>query len=101
MAQRDRVVGIIFSAIDEVNLLLPQDQQLEKMLDTVIVGGDSRLDSLGFISLIVAIEQKIEQEFMPIILTDEAAMSQYNNPFRCVTTLVDYILQQLNRESNG
>jgi acyl carrier protein len=59
--------------------------------DTVLLGEGGAVDSLGLVRLVMAIEQKIEDEFgVPVSLTDEKAMSQRNSPFRSVGALIEY-----------
>ena len=56
------------------------------------MGQGSKLDSLGLINLIVAVEQNVEDKFdITITLADERAMSQEISPFRTVGSLADYI----------
>ena len=69
--------------------------------DTTIYGNDSRLDSLGLINLIVAVEQNVEDKFdITITLADERAMSQEISPFRTVGSLADYIEMILEENKN-
>ena len=64
-----------------------------------LFGGDSLLDSLGLVSLIVSIEEAIEDQFnKSIILADEKAMSRRTSPFSRVSYLVDYILELINAD---
>ena len=87
---------MIFTTVDEVNQLLPPGQQLKKSVDTVIFGGEGRLDSLGLVTFIVAVEQKIAETFgTSLTLADEKAMSQKNSPFRSIGALAGYIEQLL------
>ena len=70
-------------------------------LDSVIYGDNSPLDSLGLVSLIVAVEQTMEDEFgSTITLADEKAMSLENSPFRSVSSLADYIEKLLEENLN-
>jgi acyl carrier protein len=95
------IVEMIFTTIDELNELLPPAQQLEKSVDTVVFGADGKLDSLGLVTLIVAVEQKIMETFnVTLTLADEKAMSQRNSPFRSIGTLAGYIEQLLGENSN-
>jgi len=60
--------------------------------DTALYGLKSNIDSIGLVSIIVATEQKIEEEFgVAITLADEKAMSQNNSPFLSIGSLSDYI----------
>jgi acyl carrier protein len=92
---------IVFTTIDELNQNLIQEDQLGKSLETRLFGGNSKLDSLGLVNLIVAVEQNIEDEFdITITLADERSMSQKHSPFRTVGSLVDYIEMLLKEKLN-
>ena len=70
--------------------------------DSIIYGDNSPLDSLALVSLIVAVEQSMEDEFgITITLADERAMSLDNSPFRSVASLAGYIEELLEEELNG
>jgi acyl carrier protein len=59
--------------------------------DTLLFGESGLLDSVGLVSLIVAVEQEIENELdASVVLADERAMSQANSPFRTVGALAAY-----------
>lgn len=101
MTRRERVVQAIFSAVDEVNEQLLKEEQLKKSIDTVLFGRSGKLDSLGLVTLIVAIEQKIEEQFgVTITIADDKAMSQKDSPFKTIGTLVDYISWLLEENTN-
>jgi acyl carrier protein len=92
MIKKETITQVIFKAIDEINETLPKEQWVQKSIDTLLFGTSSKLDSLGLITLIVAIEQKIEEETKTAItLTDEETISYKNNPFQSVKTLTDHI----------
>lgn len=92
---KERVVKVIFSAVDQVNLQLSRENQLSKAIDTAIFGAGAKLDSLGFINFIVALEQKIEDEFQETILMDNIEISRKNNPFRSIGALANHISLRL------
>ena len=97
----DNLKTIVFTTIDELNQNLIKEDQLEKSLETRLYGGNSKLDSLGLINLIVGVEQKINDEFdITITLADERAMSHETSPFRTVGTLTDYIEMLLGEKLN-
>ena len=92
MNNNEKVQKAIFSAIEEINTQLPNEEELEINNDSVLYGSKGKLDSLGLINLVVAIEQNIEDDFdITITLADERAMSQEHSPFRTIKTLTDYI----------
>ncbi len=83
--------------IEETKALIDTDKNLNG--NTVLLGAEGILDSMGLVSLIVAVEQDVEDEFgKEITIADAKAMSQKNSPFRTVGSLVDYIEILLNEE---
>ena len=61
--------------------------------ETVIVGPGAVVDSIGVVSLIVDIEQRLEMEHeISVTLANDRAMSQRNSPFRTPAVLADHIL---------
>ncbi len=68
--------------------------------ETVIVGKDAIVDSLGVVSLVVEVEQRLEAEHnLGVTLASEKAMSQRTSPFRTVGVLADYICQVATEEA--
>jgi len=95
MGKREKTVKIIYDAIDEINSI--NDLSIKKNNETRIFGGESELDSMGLVNLIVIIEEEINNSMnVQITLADEKAMSQKRSPFRTVETLADYIVVLLN-----
>ena len=71
---------------------------INKGEDLRLFGGESLLDSLGLVSLIVQIEEQIEDKYvLSVVLADEKAMSRRTSPFAKVSYLVDYIFEILNQ----
>ncbi|MCK6622847.1 MAG: hypothetical protein HUU32_15915 [Calditrichaceae bacterium] len=102
MILKEQLISVIYQAIDEVNAVLPPDQQLEKSIHTVLFGESGKLDSLGLVNMIVTTEQKIEENFgIAITLADEKAMSQRNSPFRTVESLAEYIPQLITERQHA
>lgn len=92
----------IFSAIDEINKQRPKEERLGKSIDAVLFGSDGKLDSLGLVSLITTIEQKIEEDFgISMTLLEEIAALEKENPFKTVGTLADYAASILGKKTNG
>ncbi len=87
------IFDIIISAMIEVSKL----SESEVNEDTPIFGEGSSLDSLGLVTLLVSIEQKIEDEMgVNITIADEKAMSLKNSPFRTIGTLKQFLSDRLN-----
>ena len=96
-----KIIDLIFDTIDKFNNEYSDEIQLEKSSHTALLGQGSKLDSLGLINLIVAVEQNVEDKFdITITLADERAMSQRISPFRTVGSLADYIEMILEENKN-
>ena len=92
MGNRKIIENLIITSVKEVNEQLPQEQQLGQSTKTVLFGKDGKLDSLGLVTLLVIIEQNIEDELdVSITIADERAMSQKRSPFRTIDTLANYV----------
>ncbi|HEY5957163.1 MAG TPA: hypothetical protein VIV60_11440 [Polyangiaceae bacterium] len=69
--------------------------------DTVLVGAGAVLDSLGVVSLIVEIEQRLEASHgISVTLANDKAMSQRNSPFRTVGVLAGHLLAMAEEASS-
>jgi acyl carrier protein len=92
MIPRDAIAGAIYSAVDELNQQLPKGQKLAHSLETPLFSADGKLDSVAFVSLIVAVEREIQDTFdVEINLTDQTLLSLDNHPFASIGSLVDFI----------
>lgn len=61
--------------------------------ETTIVGQGAIITSIGVVTLIVDIEQRLEAEHeLALTLASDRAMSQRSSPFRDARTLADHIL---------
>jgi acyl carrier protein len=89
---RETAVQIVIASLREV--LEQSDEPILADLgeDTVIVGNNAILDSLGVVSLIVEIEGCLEIKYeISVTLASDRAMSQRSSPFRTVGVLADYM----------
>jgi len=85
----------ILAAMESINMAREPNEQLEIRPDAPIFGPDSKLDSLGLVSLLIDIEDLFADQGLEIALSDERAMSQKQSPYRNVPALVAYIEAQL------
>lgn len=89
---RQDVLDLVYAAIDEVNAQTVDGDVIEKSVNTSLLGGEQGMDSLTFVNLIVALEEKInDQTGKSVVLVDENSMSLQEHPFRTVGTLADYV----------
>lgn len=83
---------ILHPVVDEI-----QDDfeaEIPKERDTVLMGEGAVLDSLGLVTFVVAVEERIETETgRAVRLVNENAMSRGGSPFRTLGTLADYIYE--------
>ena len=97
MGDIDKLNNLVLSAVDEVNELLPKDQKLEKSLDTGLFGAAANIESLTIINLIVAVEEKFENEFNKTMNLSEKVFF-IENPPQTLGTLSEYILDIMGEE---
>lgn len=65
-------------------------------VDTRLFGSEGLLDSMALVSLVIAVEQSIEDKFdRSVALADEKALSQSKSPYRTVGSLVEYAASRL------
>jgi len=101
MIDREVVEKLILGALHNLNDERGLDEQIKVSLDTELFGGESSLDSLSLVSIVVDIESEIaDLSGVEISLTDERAMNQSISPFNSVITLTDYILLLLSESGN-
>jgi acyl carrier protein len=101
LIMKKKIIQIILATIKDINEELDEKILIKNEADTPLYGNGSELDSLGLVTLIVALEQNIEDEFeLSITLADERAMSQKRSPFRTIGSLADYIEKLLEEKLN-
>lgn len=70
--------------------------------ETSLFGKDSVLDSMGLVNVIIDIESRFLDEDLEISLTSEKAMSRRQSPFRTISTLAEFIEEQITtNDKNG
>ena len=92
MPDSKKILELIFQVVDELNERLPEEERLEKSNETPLTGESTKLDSLKLVSLIVATEQKVQEEFnTTVTIANERMLDQKESPLRTIETLADYI----------
>ena len=92
------VEEIVLRCMENTNLSREPDEQLLIHPQARIFGGDSTLDSLGLVSLLIDIEDTFADQNIEIRLSDDRAMSQKRSPYRDVPTLVAYLYEQIEQK---
>lgn len=102
MSDRERIVRAVYSAVDELNKQLPPGVHVEKSPDAVLYGKSGKLESLDFVTFIMEVEEKINEEFgTEITVTDEKLLSKLESPFSTLGTLIEYLADLLDGHEKG
>ncbi len=92
MGDTDRVTLLIIEAVSEYIDQIDSDQSTALSPETRLFGANSVLDSLGLVSVLVAVEEKVLDEFdRDLCVSDDRALSQPESPYRTVDSLRRYV----------
>ncbi len=92
---KEDIINIIYLAIDDYKQINP-NSLIAKESNTLLYGQDGKLDSLGLVNLILAIEEKLLDNFnKSISLADDKAFSEKTSPFSSVSVLADFIYNKI------
>ncbi len=93
---KNDILEAIFRAVDDSNKLAPPGAQLTKESSTILLGEGGVLDSLGLISLIVAVEEVLKNDLgLQAIVLDEEALADPDGPYRTIDALANWILVRI------
>ncbi len=86
-----QILGMILAALKGV--LENQGKALPMLSpDTTLYGQGSDVDSLGFVQLLIDVEERVNSRYgIDVTPTDEKAMSQRHSPFRTVQSLANHL----------
>ncbi len=89
---RNQIAAMVLSSLQDVLSQRGGSSKEAIGESTHLIGSGGLLDSMGLVTLIVDLEQKLEDEYgVSLTLADERAMSQQNSPFRTVRAFADHI----------
>lgn len=92
ISKYSKMLNIIYTAIDEVNKQQPPEYVLKKEKDEFLISEESAIDSLGLITLLINIEDKIQNEFdIKLDLVEENLISEQNTPFKTLDGLAKWL----------
>ena len=95
---KENIEQMIYSSLDEVLSELNLKNEFKKEIKTELYSGNGLLDSLGLVTFLVSLEQKINDTYNTnITIASDKAMSMKNSPFSTVKSLSNY-LQNLIKE---
>jgi acyl carrier protein len=99
---REKILKVVFLSIENFNSESELQIDITEGEKTRLFGGSGILDSLGLVTLIVDLEENIEDEFdVTLSLANEKAMSRRVSPFSSIKLIVDYILDLIREEENA
>jgi hypothetical protein len=97
--RRKRIVGWLVDGVRTRLAELGEPEPAEIGESTRLVGEHAVLTSLALVSLIVEVEQTVEDEWGAVLtLADERAMSQQHSPFRSIGTLAEWVERLLEEQ---
>lgn len=100
LPSREQVVALILASLQDLLAVDGADGGAAPDEETRLVGRSAVVESMGLVTLIVEVEQRLETEHDAIVvLADERAMSQSRSPFLSVGTLADYICRLLEAQA--
>lgn len=96
MGDAEKIRGAVHRTIEAVNDLLPADQILEMDDNMVLLGRDSRLDSMGFVNFLVALEEELERELgRNVNMADLLNLQGNGHSISRLADLIDVLVKQL------
>ncbi len=60
---RDRILELLYESIEDLNAMLPPEEQLAKSEQEILSGENAGLDSMGWVNLILITEEKLNTAF--------------------------------------
>ncbi len=101
MARRDQVVEAVFAAVDELNEMLPSNEQLAKDEQAALTGDAAAIKSLSLANLMVGIEEQVEDVLgEEISLVGGDPMPEDPSPLETLGTMIDYVTHLLETASS-
>lgn len=102
IVNRETLIALVLESLADVLRLKTAQVEVPLGEDTPLLGRGAVIDSLGLVTLIVEIEQRLEERHRIVVtLADERAMSYRHSPFRTVGTLSDHVLRFIGRGADG
>jgi acyl carrier protein len=88
---------VVFRAIDRVNELLPDSSALAKSPDEPLAGLGGKLDSMGIVNFMVAVEDEVAQQCGVELTLADVRGNGASDPLETVGSLVNYLRDTLDK----
>lgn len=93
-------LDLVYETIDDLNETL-EDRKLVKSPQTQLFGCSGNLDSIGLVTFIVMLEQRIAKKYhRPVTIAEDRALSRQRSPFLTVDSLAEYLSEKLNERDS-
>jgi D-alanine--poly(phosphoribitol) ligase subunit 2 len=90
--EKEVISNIVKSAVEQANTTLPPEGRLEPSASTLLTGDGGALSSLGVITFILAVEERVNEACSTeIVLFDESLIADPDGPFRTLGALMDHV----------
>lgn len=94
MITSEEVQAVIIRAVEALNAERGPDDQIVASPSTPLLGRDSAIDSLGFVSVIADVETALNVDYdLDVSLAGDGASSRPGSPYASVAALRDYIME--------
>ncbi len=103
MLEKDKIRVAVYRSIDSVNELQLDESALSKDDTTILVGGSSTLDSMGFVNFVVALEEELAQAVsMDLNLLEKLNAEGFGSQgWSTVAELIDFLFDIIRTEIEG
>ncbi|MFH2049145.1 MAG: hypothetical protein ABIJ12_06840 [bacterium] len=102
MTLYEKTTNLVFDAITNLNQQRNSSQLIDKSLDTVLVGSSSKLDSLGLVTFVISVEERIDEIFnRSVALTNFDFFYNSGNESLTVGSLINYITSKIEETNSG
>ncbi len=92
----EEIVQLVLTASERVMSDLPASERKPFTPTSALIGGDSPLDSLALVGLVIEVQESVQSQFgVSLSLADERALAEPVNPFSTVTALAGYVQRLL------
>lgn len=90
----ERVLALIYEVVDQVNRGRASRDRIDKQPNTVLIGKNGQLDSLGMVNFIIGVEELIEDEYgVQISLVDGTSVNDSSGHLRTIENLNAHIVR--------
>lgn len=90
---KNEAQAVILDCLEKINRQLPEGRKVPLAPGTALIGEGSGLDSLGFINLLVLLEEEFSSRIgADCALVDEDRMAEEGGPYASVANLAEWIV---------